>query len=183
MADWLAIKNEYINTNISYRKLAEKHNVSFATLQLRAKKEQWKNERDKQYDKTTTKLRQKTANVIVKKEVDRMTKIISLADKLSEKLESSIDELDTYIVKNKTKTKTVEYATDNAFGKPIKEVVHENENIEIVPGNIDRQGLKMLTAALKDIKDIQISGINASLNETEDDPITKALKETFGDGK
>ena len=41
MTDWIAIKNDYINTDISYRKLAGKYNVSFATLRARAKKEDW----------------------------------------------------------------------------------------------------------------------------------------------
>lgn len=62
--DWLAIKTEYINGGISYRKLAEKYEVSFNTLQDRAKRENWKEERDGQHDKITTKSRQKTVEKI-----------------------------------------------------------------------------------------------------------------------
>lgn len=41
MVDWNAIKTEYITTNTSYRKLSDKYNVSFNTLQCRAKREGW----------------------------------------------------------------------------------------------------------------------------------------------
>lgn len=62
--DWLKIKTEYINGNISYRKLAEKHGVSFNTLQDRAKRENWKEERDSQHDKIEAASRQKTEDKI-----------------------------------------------------------------------------------------------------------------------
>ncbi|MEE3334245.1 MAG: helix-turn-helix domain-containing protein [Ruminococcus sp.] len=61
MIDWLKLKNEYINGNISYRKLAEKYDVSFNTLKDRAKKEKWFDERKKQHNEITTKSQQKTA--------------------------------------------------------------------------------------------------------------------------
>ena len=62
--DWLKIKSEYVNGNISYRKLAEKHGVSFNTLQDRAKRENWKEERDSQRDKIEATSRQKTEDKI-----------------------------------------------------------------------------------------------------------------------
>lgn len=39
--DWNAIRAEYIGGGTSYRKLAEKHQVSFMVLKTRAKKEGW----------------------------------------------------------------------------------------------------------------------------------------------
>lgn len=58
--DWLAIRNDYINGGGSYRKLAEKYDVSFNTLQDRAKREDWKGQREQQHDKITTESRQKS---------------------------------------------------------------------------------------------------------------------------
>ena len=57
-----------------------------------------------------------------------------------------------YIVKNKKKTKTVVY--DYKVGKPEKETINEDEHIEVLDGIVDRQGLKMLASALKDLNDI-----------------------------
>ncbi len=150
MADWLKIRNEYVSGSISYRKLAEEHGVSFATLQARAKRENWASERENQYDKIKTKVGQKTAEVVSTKEANRIGRILSTADLLLAKIEEAASQLDTHIVTNKVKTKTVTY---NGGMKPTKEVVVENESKEVVPGPIDRLGLQQVTAALKNIKD------------------------------
>ena len=39
--DWEKLKDEYINTSISYQKLAEKYGVSFWALSKRGKEEKW----------------------------------------------------------------------------------------------------------------------------------------------
>ena len=59
-ANWLKIKNEYINGDISYRKLAEKHSVPFPTLRDRATSEGWKEQRDKHRNKVVTRTEQKS---------------------------------------------------------------------------------------------------------------------------
>ena len=56
-------------------------------------------------------------------------------------------------MRTKEKTKSVEYDYD--LKKPIKELVEEKENVEIIEGMIDKMGLKQLVSTLKDIKDIQ----------------------------
>lgn len=52
--DWLKIKTEYINGDISYRKLAEKHGVSFNTLKDHAVAEEWSRLRTESHHNTTT---------------------------------------------------------------------------------------------------------------------------------
>ncbi|MEM5781133.1 MAG: helix-turn-helix domain-containing protein [Lawsonibacter sp.] len=150
MADWLKIRNEYVSGSISYRKLAEKHGVSFNTLKGRAVTEGWAEEREKQHHRIATKTQQKVADVVSTKEADRIGRILSAADLLLAKIEEASSQLDTHIVTNKVKTKTVTY---NGGMKPTKEVVVENESKEVVPGPIDRLGLQQVTAALKNIKD------------------------------
>ena len=61
---WEKIKAEYISGDISYRQLAKKHGVSFATLSAKAKKESWCECRKQAQDKATTEIIQKTANVV-----------------------------------------------------------------------------------------------------------------------
>lgn len=68
MIDWLKLKNEYINGNISYRKLAEKYGITFQTLRDRAIKEKWFAKRKEQRHKIDTKTTQKTAEKIAEKE-------------------------------------------------------------------------------------------------------------------
>ena len=45
--NWTTIKREYVQGDIGYRPLAEKHKVSFNTLKGRAKRENWYAEREK----------------------------------------------------------------------------------------------------------------------------------------
>lgn len=61
---WDKLKAEYISGNISYRKLAKKHNVPVATLCAHASKEQWSNARKEARDKASAKVIQKTADTI-----------------------------------------------------------------------------------------------------------------------
>ena len=82
LVDWLTIKTEYINSNISQRDIAKKYNVSFSTLQVRARKEKWTEERKKQYDEIEASVRQKALDVISKQKIDRVTKLLTISDAL-----------------------------------------------------------------------------------------------------
>lgn len=59
--DWNAIRAEYIGGATSYRKLAEKHHVSFTVLKTRAKKEDWPGLRTQAEHKAATEAAQKVA--------------------------------------------------------------------------------------------------------------------------
>ncbi len=55
---------------------------------------------------------------------------------------------------------------------PPKEVIEENEEKLFIVGGIDRTGLKQLTAALKDLKDIRIATESVA-NENNSDYVKK----------
>lgn len=144
--DWIKIRIEYETTNISYRKIADKYNVSFNTLKGRAKREEWSKSKEETHHKITTKTREKT----VVKIADRNARFLKISDKLTDKIEQAIDQLENYIVTSVVKTKTITY--DNETKKPSKEVVIEEEIKDIVSGIIDKQGLSLLTASLERIQ-------------------------------
>lgn len=140
MADWQAIKTEYITTDTSYRKLAQKHGVRYATLQARAKEEKWTELRDQHRTRTVSKTLTKISN----KQADKLARIEGITDKLLNKLEKAVDELDLEIVKKKVKVEDGLTETTT-------------ETMEAIEGGIvDRTGLRQLTAALKDLKEIQM---------------------------
>ena len=99
-------------------------------------------------------------------EQDREKRILDISDKLLDKIEKSINEIDRCIIRKKERTKNVEYDFD--LKKPINENIEEKENIEIIEGMIDKMGLKQLVSTLKDIKDIHtcLTGTDA---DDEDD--------------
>lgn len=169
MANWTKIRNEYINGNISYRKLAEKHNIPFNTLKDRAIAEKWFEKKKKQQNKIETKTLQITAEILAQKEAERLLRISTAADKLLEKIEEATEQLDQFIVTSKKKQKEIQYVSSKAgFGKPKKEVVLELEDKRVISsGHIDKLGLKQLASALKDLKDIQFT---KDEEKTEDTP-------------
>ena len=88
MADWQAIKTEYITTDTSYRKLAQKYGVNHAVIGQRAKSEKWVDLRRQHIDKTQT----KALNTISNKQADRAAKLISVSELLLDKVRSLIEE-------------------------------------------------------------------------------------------
>lgn len=87
MADWQKIKTEYITTNTSYRKLAEKYGVHYNAIANRSKQEGWISQRNQYCDKTVT----KTLNAISNKQVDRAANLISVSDLLLTKVKSLLE--------------------------------------------------------------------------------------------
>lgn len=151
--DWIKIKNEYINTKISQRKLAEKYDVSINTLTKRAIREKWKNERDKQYSKVTAKVQQKTVEKIASKEVDRLSNVLLLSDKLIPKILKAIEQIESYLV-----------------GGEVSDI-----------GMVDVDRLRKIVASVKDLKEIVKENDNE--NNSENQIADKLIKIFGGDGQ
>lgn len=163
MADWQAIKTEYITTDTSYRKLAEKYGIHYKVISERGKDEKWVELRSQHRDKTLTKALGKISD----KQADKMARIDDLADKLLEKLEQAITELDLQLAKHTDKTKVIEYNNDLRPDKPTKETIHEEEKLLEVKSVVDRNGLKQIASALKDIKEVKMLRSDLDKQEQE----------------
>ena len=85
-ADWSRIKKEYVTTDITLRKLAEKHGVSESTLFKRCSKEQWEALRKQQGSKVEAKFLERDAN----RKADRAVALMEAADLLLERTISGI---------------------------------------------------------------------------------------------
>ena len=121
MADWQAIKTEYITTDTSYRKLGQKYGVNYQAICHRSKDEGWIEQREQYKNKTIS----KTIEKISQQEANRAAKIHSVADKLLLKIERIVDS-----------------------DKPL-----------------DTKGIRALTAAVKDLKEIQ--SVKSDLDQQE----------------
>ena len=161
MADWQAIKTEYITTDTSYRKLAQKYGVGYSLIGEKARLEGWVKQREQFRNKAIT----KAIDKISTKKADKMARIDDLADKLLDKLEQAITELDLQLFKHTDKTKVIEYNNDRRPDKPTKETIHEEEKLLETKSIVDRQGLKQIASALKDIKEVKM--LRSELDEQE----------------
>lgn len=151
MADWKKIKTEYITTETSYRKLAKKYGVGYQAICHRSQAEGWIAMREQHRNKTIS----KTIDRISEKQADKMSRIDDLADQLLEKLEQAITELDMAIVTRKEKVVTANVETTTEW-KEASEV-----------GTVSRTGLRQLTAALKDIKEVKMLRTELDRQEQE----------------
>lgn len=88
--DWEKIKAEYVAGGTSYRKLAEKHGVSFSTLKDIAIREKWTDLKEQARNKANTNL----VNSIGRKSAKHSVKINDVADKLLEKIVTTLEVID-----------------------------------------------------------------------------------------
>ena len=161
--DWNAAKTEYITTNTSYRKLAEKYGVQKDTIANRAKRENWIVARRQYRDRLSTKLITLAEN----KELSRAEKIANAADILLDKIMKAISEVDLTVVTSTVKVKEIEYNNKERPDKPTKETITETVDIKTVETIVDRAGLKSIASALRDLKEVQNIKSDADIEEQE----------------
>ncbi|AJQ26906.1 hypothetical protein [Pelosinus fermentans] len=170
--DWDKIKAKYLSGSYkNLRDFAEKESINYDVLRRKASK--WQVEKSQTSRTKVTKIVTKTIEKIAEKESDRNARILNISDKLADKIEKAVEQLENYIVTNKVKTKTITY--DPAAKKPSKEVIVEEETKDIVSGIIDRQGLNYLTAALERIQKGQ--RIAEGLDKVEDVENNSVIKD------
>ena len=169
--DWKAIRNEYIvDESSSYRKLAKKYGVSLTAITKRSKEEDWIGQRKQLKDKTMTKSIEKLSE----KTADKLSRVSDLTDKLLDKLEQAISELDIQLYKDVEKIKEIEYNNELRPDKPTKEIIHEREKVIEVKTIVDRSGLKAIASSLRDIKEIQM--LKTELDKQEQEARIKKLQ-------
>lgn len=95
----------------------------------------------------------------------RQKRILEISDRILDKVDCALNEVDRSVIKIKEKEKVVEY--DSELKKPITETVSETEKVEIIDSVIDTASLKQIVATLKDVKDIHLGFINRETNENE----------------
>lgn len=125
MADWQAIKTEYITTDTSYRKLAEKHGISRVQVANVGKDEGWVELRRQYLAETLS----KTLDAMSDAEAARAARILTLTDKIIDRIEALVE--------------------------------------DAKPAELRGQTLRNLTAAVKDIMDIQ--GVQSRRDAEEQD--------------
>lgn len=88
MADWNAIRNEYVTGSASQRELARKYNVSQASINRRSRADNW----DESRDSFRAKVNQKTEEIVARQQVDRLARLLEKGDQLERLLSSLMDE-------------------------------------------------------------------------------------------
>ena len=132
--DWKQIKREYIAGGISYRKLAEKHGVSFNSLRQVAAKEHWKDARDKCTAKSVTKI----VEIESDKNAERMRRLLNVSDELLDIVEKAVKEV-----------KTGELVLDRSALKSLSSTMKDIKEIQSIKSKLDIEEQKARIAILK----------------------------------
>ena len=150
--DWIRLEKEYILSDYKSVSVFLKDKEIKNNGTTRKHTSGWKDKKRQKEDKKATKTIEKVTEREAEKEAQQRVNIKSIANDLALNIIKANSQLETYVVKNKKKTKKVKY--DYKVSKPKEEEVTENEEINTMQGIIDRQGLKMLTSALRDLNEI-----------------------------
>lgn len=153
--DWKQLEKEYILGD--YKSITDffKNKNIKDNSRNRIHTKEWKNKKWKNSEKKVEKTIEKTIEKESEKEAKKIVQIKDVANDLLNKIVQANNELNIHLVRNKKKTKTVEY--DYTTNKPSKETIEEEEEINSYTDIIDKNGLKQLTSALKDLEDILIN--------------------------
>lgn len=163
--DWKKLEKEYILSDFKSVSgfLKSKGIKRNGSVQKSVKG--WKNKRVQKETKKSSKIIEKTIEKEAEAEAQQIVDLKAIATNLALQVLQSTTELNKHIAKSVTKNKTIQY--DYKVGKPRKEVIEENEDVTAYESIIDRQGLKFLASALKDLNEI-INGKSDPSDNTQD---------------
>ena len=132
--DWKKLKAEYIKGGTSYRKLAEKYNVSFHTLRKQAAKENWKALRDEVTAKSVTKI----IEIESDNQAERMKRLLTVSDKLLLAVEDAVE-----------KFQAGELMLDKGALKSLSGTIKDIKDIQNIKTQLDIEEQKARIAILK----------------------------------
>ena len=120
MADWQSIKTEYITTDTSYRKLAQKYGMDVAVIGRRAKNEKWVELRQQHINETQT----KTLNALASQQANRAVRLQTVADKLLTKVERLIEDEESLLA-------------DTSSMRDISRILKDLKDIQMIKSDAD----------------------------------------------
>lgn len=161
--DWSALRKEYVTGNATLGELSERYGIGRGTLGKRAAREEWK-------------ARRKAWRVAAEKKGEgspeevrelKLAQMETVSRELLEKISLAIQQLDLQVLREVRKEKEIFYENPQRSDKATKEVLVEREILTQVRSPVDRNGIKVLAAALKDVKEVQMLRDPADLREQE----------------
>ena len=180
--DWKQLEKEYILSECKSVSSFLKEKGIKPNGSTKKSTKGWKKKKVLKEDEKSTKIIEKVIEKESEKEAQQIADVKYIANELALNILKANKELNKHISKSKTKTKIVTY--DDKALKPSKEVITENEEVREYFSIIDRQGLKMLSSALRDLNEILTD--KQGSNETELENAKEVLikiKEVANNGK
>lgn len=158
MIDWNELRSEYVTGDTNFRKLAMKYDLDYHRVWRRGQAEDWNGLRSAYRQR----LLQEAMDTDADRRMERLLRVQDASDQLLSKMVRSIGELDKQMVRRE-----VQWEEE---GQKFKESYLEARD----GGLVDRAGVKQLSAALRDIKEVQM--LKSQLDEQEQEAKLALLK-------
>lgn len=180
--DWAAIQAEYVNTDISLPKLAEKHGVPFSTLRKRSASGRWSDKRKKAAAKKAERVTEKLLDKGVKQSVKDIERICRSAGKLIDKVNIAIAQIDKtiYISFDEQKTEEQEEERDGVTYSSVKK--RRKMRTAQAKALVDTKRLADLTKSLVNLKEV-LTGETGEAENTENSGVIEIAAATLIDAR
>lgn len=173
MVDWERIKKDYVEGRGTQRELASRYGVNKSALGMRAAREDWTGQRMALLQKLSATSQNQPIPAGTTPEPSpmahskKLARMETVSDKLLTRISQAIDELNVQVLREVRKEKELIYDHPQRTDKATREILVERETLTKVKAPVDRNGIKLLAAALKDIRDVQMLRDPTDLREQE----------------
>ncbi|MBR4309056.1 MAG: hypothetical protein IKT58_05625 [Oscillospiraceae bacterium] len=176
MTDWNEVKGVYITDTCTLKELGLRYGLHPNTISRRAAKEGWREQRRKHQQATLD----RALDLVERSRAEKMARMEEVSGRLLDRVDEAISQLDIQVLREVHKDRSILYENAQRPDKPTRETSVERELLSNERVPIDRNGIKLLAAALKDIKDVQMLRPSEDLREQEA-KIKKLLGESMKD--
>lgn len=96
----------------------------------------------------------KEVTQVGKRRKRKKNRVDQVADQILDKIEQAVEELTVQPVTQVRKEKDVFYENQDNPGKVTREVIQETQTVSLVDVPVDRNGIKQLVSALKEVQSL-----------------------------
>jgi transposase len=164
---WEELKTEYVTTDISYRKIADKYKLSASTVAKMAYKYKWTEARAKHREKIVT----KTADKIAENKANKLATIAESADKMADTIHRVMEDTDQFF--RRTNLAGEDIVSQKADTKAMKELASAMKDLTSVIRNVYNIPTESESLALQLARErLEVEKRNS---EREEDGITTGI--------
>ncbi len=163
MTDWNQVKGAYITEVCTLKELGQRFGISASSIGKRALREGWRELREKHQKATLD----RALDMMERSGAEKLARMEQVSGRLLDRVDEAIDQLDLQVLREVRKDRNILYENEQRPDKPTRETTVESEILSREKIPVDRNGIKLLAAALKDIKEVQMLRTGADVREQE----------------
>lgn len=169
--DWASIRAEYLKSNISLKKLGEKHGVSLSAMQKKSAQGKWSEKRKQLRADKAEKVSERLHERDVKQTVKDIERVCRTAGKLIDKVNKALAQIDKQVyVSQDRKIITTKETKNNDGSETLDQTLKRNMRVKRFETLADTKKLADLSKTLLNIKAV-LTGEDGSADDTENSGI------------